>query len=139
METNQSVQEFLNTDDPSKEIIINAYNVRDNYYDVNNAAQRYEHMKKLGIDLENINNYKKEKQDKFVKKYIKNLYENNSEDSFSFDQIKEIYYQSDDYKLVEKKVNKLIERYNHLKEYLHGSNIAFYQQLTKEELEYLGW
>ena len=139
MEMNQSVQEFLNTKEPSKSIIINAYNVRDEHYNIDNIETRYQYMKKLGYDLEKINNYKKNKQEEFVMNYIKNQYENNSGKRFSFDEILDIYYQSDDYKLVEKQVNKKIERFNYLNNYLDESNLTFYQQLTKAELEYLGW
>jgi len=143
MDNDQYIQEFLNSENPSKEVFVNAFVSRDNFYNIDTRETREKHLKKLGYTLEKINAYKARKQNEFVTNVFQTSYQNflneNQNVPVNFDVIINSYQNSADYKLVENKVQKDLERFNTLSNLLDSSNAEFYQALTIGELSYLGW
>ena len=143
MDTNQYVKEFLNSEDPSKELIVNAYVVRDKHYNIDSEETRFKHMKKLGYTLDQINEYQKRKQEEYVMNYMRTMYTQYQSENMNFEtnfeDILQSYQNSIDYQIVQNTVNQRTERFNVLSALINSPNYDFYNALTSEELYYLGW
>jgi len=143
MNSNTYIQEFLNSNDPTHEIIVNAYRERDNLGNLNTRETREGHLLKLGYSLQKINEYRNRKQREFVTNYLERMYqdyESNSQNiQINFESIIEMYQNSNEYQIVENEVQNRISRFNILSNLLDTSNEQFYNALTVDELVYLGW
>ncbi|ADO67126.1 hypothetical protein crov093 [Cafeteria roenbergensis virus] len=156
MNMNPDIYKFINTVNPSKEIIINAYVARDSIYNLDNINTRIKHLKKLGFTQKQINKYNSDKHQNYIHKYMNNIYYehthsddfnfnpilndfNSPNDDCSFNSIIGQYQNSDEYKVLENQIQYRLNRLHHLSNYLNESNKQFYQALTIEELIYLGW
>lgn len=143
MNSNTYIQEFLNSNDPTHEIIVNAYRERDNLKNLNTRETREGHLLKLGYTLQKINEYRNRKQREFVTNYLERMYqdyESNSQNiQINFESIIEMYQNSNEYQIVENEVQNRISRFNILSNLLDTSNEQFYNALTVDELVYLGW
>lgn len=143
MNNDQYIQEYLNSENPTLEVIINAYLVRDHFYNLDNRETREKYLHKLGYIPELITKYKIEKQSDFVSNFILNHYRNylNSNENYTidFESIVNQYRNTPDYQLVQNKAHHDLERFNSLVNFLESSNQQFYQELTIDELKYLGW
>lgn len=143
METNLHIQEFLNSENPNKDVIISAYVARDDFYNLESRETREKHIKKLGYTLDQINDYRSRKQDNYVKNYFDKMYQKYQSGDvniqINFDPVINQFQNSNEYKIIENQIGKKLERFNILSNLLDSSNEQFYQALTVEELMYLGW
>lgn len=142
METNQHVVEFLETIEPTKEQMVKAYIVRDEFLNLQSSEYLVKHMNKLGYNLIKITEYSSNEQKKYVMKELENNYEEYIKTGSSFANYNIIidkYQNSEEYKKVQERVEHSIHRFEELSKLLEGSNLDFYNALTNDELINLGW
>lgn len=143
MENIQVVKDFLTSEEPKKFLMVDAYCVRDEFMGLDNYENRIKHMKKLGYDLEVINNLKSNSQEKFINNEMKRLYgeyiNNNVDVIINISELIEMYENSEEYVKMCDRIDFKINRYNFLKDKLETNMYDFYNNLTEEELIYLGW
>lgn len=121
-EENEDVLRYLNNNENTIDDIAKAYYVRDvdgfdlNFRDVFNNA-----INKLNFNTDKL----------ILNKYIAGLPNINKDITYT-----EFYNNQ----INSSEIKEKIERLGNLKEYLDNNNhLGFYQNLTKYELEYLGW
>lgn len=139
MEYENFVIQFEQLEDPTKEELVNAYTLRDDYYNENNADTRYNYLKKLGYTLESAENILSSNSEKYTLNYIKNKYNIKNLD-LTLNEFQNVITQ---YKNSEEYI-KAINDYNIKKERILelraiNSNNELFNKLTKGELIYLGW
>ena len=132
LEKNETIRNFLESDEPSHSQIVNAYYERDIIMGLNKEKVFDFAVKKLGLhpdDYDNmIDNRFKKKMSECVDNFLKNK-------SLPMEQID---YESFRDNLLKGVFNKKLIRYNELIKY-KGQLKDFYNSLSNEELQYLGW
>lgn len=140
---NNYINEFINSENPNKHLIVNAYVARDAINNLDSYDNRKKHLEKLGYTLEKINEYQTKKQTDYINKYIENFYlDNNNDEDINYNSIIVHYHNSFDYQNVQKKIELKLSRFNVLNNLLEISkhnNYDFYNALSIEELNFLGW
>lgn len=142
MESNQYVVEFLETNEPTKEQMVKAYSIRDEYINKNNRDFLVNQLTKLGYNLEKIQDYGMMKQRKYVMDQIETSYEKFIDGGVAFvdyNSILDSYNKSEEFKKNQMIMNDKIKRFGELSSFIDGTHAEFYSALTRDELIYLGW
>ena len=121
-EENEDVLRYLNNNENTIDDIAKAYYVRDvNGFDLNFRDVFNNAINKLNFNTDKL----------ILNKYIAGLPNINKDITYT-----EFYNNQ----INSSEIKEKVERLENLKEYLDNNNhLGFYQNLTKYELEYLGW
>ena len=121
-EENEDVLRYLNNNENTIDDIAKAYYVRDvNGFDLNFKDVFNNAINKLNFNTDKL----------ILNKYIAGLPNINKDITYT-----EFYNNQ----INSSEIKEKVERLENLKEYLDNNNhLGFYQNLTKYELEYLGW
>ena len=129
---NQCVLNFLNSDNPSKQDIIDAYYIRDCGLNINIQECFNYIVDKLKLIPNRFESYIQEEYNNFIE--YNNIFGYNHEyNNEEYQQYLEDRIQSNFYHSKRELYNELFNQYQ------EQNHIGLYNNLTEEQLNYLGW
>ena len=132
LEKNETIRNFLESDEPSHSQIVNAYYERDIIMGLDKEKVFDSAVKKLGLNPDDYNNMIDNRFKRKMSECVDNFLKNKSLP------MEQIDYESFRDNLLKGVFNKKLIRYNELIKYKEQLK-DFYNSLSNEELQYLGW
>ena len=135
LEDNVEVREFLNSQNPSVEVIARAYKVRDELLNgLNYVFDKNKHLEKLGYTEEKTKSHVKNLFRSKIIKEVDNFISNSGEPVINIDNEYNMFMTSPE---IANLISFRKNRFNILNSI--NDHFEFYNSMTKEELTYIGW